>query len=525
MSAAVATGRARASRGLAPVVDVAALGWLAWAGVAFLALQTVASWWVPVCVLVAVLVVWWHPGRERGPVWDTPSWCSPPCWSPGGPSSPWRSDRRPAATWSGCCRSGRPALARRSAGWSRRDDWPVVSASPRQALAHLALVALVLRCVSGERLARLADVTLGRAARFVHPACFAAEELARAERARPALAAHGLGGVTSSVPEAVASAAERADEWGRGGLPDEPARLTRVRVLVVLAIVLTATTGAVGSHRDRGGGVLAGRPRDRGDGGRPRSCPARRGAVGRPRARRLRCPHRGPGAQRGRPDAVRAQPADAAGGHDGGARRHPRRAATMSVSINELAVWLPGRGIAAGPFSFDVQGLTVVTGRSGTGGSVLASALGGTLPRGALVHGSWSADEVTVHHVGAFRLDPPLEMTVAEALGGEDRVTAQLWASVTGCHDLRTSLRELDPAVCSVVPAVRGILQSQRSRDPRRAGPPGPRPAAGRPEPRPARRARAGAATLRRPRGRRLLGRARPGDRRTRGRPGRGAAG
>ncbi|WP_185995682.1 ABC transporter ATP-binding protein [Nocardioides campestrisoli] len=135
----------------------------------------------------------------------------------------------------------------------------------------------------------------------------------------------------------------------------------------------------------------------------------------------------------------------------------------MSVSINELAVWLPGRGIAAGPFSFDVQGLTVVAGRSGTGGSLLASALGGTLPRGALVHGSWSADEVTVHHVGAFRLDPPLEMTVAEALGGEGHVTAELWADVTGCHDLRTSLRELDPAVCSAVPAVRGILQTHRS--------------------------------------------------------------
>ncbi|WP_185995681.1 hypothetical protein [Nocardioides campestrisoli] len=246
MSAAVANGRARASRGLAPVVDVAALGWLAWAGVAFLALQTVASWWVPVCVLVAVLVIWWHRGRRAraglgypvlvlatvlvagwavitlavGPasggdvVWVLPEWA---------PSS--------GTPIGGVVTTGRLIGGISLAG---------------QALAHLALVALVLRCVSGERLARLADVTLGRAARFVHPACFAAEELARAERARPALAAHGLGGVTSSVPEAVASAAERADQWGRGGLPDEPARLTRVRVLVVLAIVLTATTGAVG---------------------------------------------------------------------------------------------------------------------------------------------------------------------------------------------------------------------------------------------------------------------------------------
>ena len=137
----------------------------------------------------------------------------------------------------------------------------------------------------------------------------------------------------------------------------------------------------------------------------------------------------------------------------------------MTVSIDALAVWLPGRGIAVGPVCFDIRGLTLLTGRSGTGASAVAGALGGVLPAGALVRGSWRSQGVTIRYVGVSRLDPLLDMSVAEALGDAGRGAEQLWTSVTGLDDLGASLRDLDPATCAVLPALRGVLRSSAARD------------------------------------------------------------
>ena len=67
----------------------------------------------------------------------------------------------------------------------------------------------------------------------------------------------------------------------------------------------------------------------------------------------------------------------------------------MSIDVNDLSVWLPGRGVVLGPLSFSVAGLTLLTGRSGAGGSTVLRALAGTLPRGALVRGARPADSGT----------------------------------------------------------------------------------------------------------------------------------
>ncbi|MCR6030705.1 hypothetical protein GGQ22_04515 [Nocardioides sp. zg-579] len=224
---------------------MADLGWWAWAAVAFLALHTSASPWAPVCVIAAVVGVWWTRGESRaglgspvlaaasvvaaawvvitvavGPgsggdvLWLLPEWSAPSGTPVGGPLT-----------------TGRLGAGVSLAG---------------AALAHLALLALVVRCLSGERLARLADVVLGQAARFTHPWCFAAEELARLERARPALLAHGLGRLGSPWSAAVACAQERAAQW-RSVCPVEegPVR-TRARVLLVLAVSVAALTAAMG---------------------------------------------------------------------------------------------------------------------------------------------------------------------------------------------------------------------------------------------------------------------------------------
>ncbi len=230
---------------LAPRVHLADLGWLAWIAVAFLSLHTSASQWTPVCVIVAAVAVWWTRGAARagmgspvlalasvvaaswvvltaavGPgsggdvVWVLPEWSASSGAPVGGPLT------------TGRLRTGLALAA--------------------SALAHLALLALVARCVSGERLARLNDVVLGHAARFTHPLCFAAEELARIERARPGLIAHGLGRLTTPLPVVVASAQERAAQWQSVSLVEEGAARTRVRVVLVLAVSVAALAAAVG---------------------------------------------------------------------------------------------------------------------------------------------------------------------------------------------------------------------------------------------------------------------------------------
>ncbi|MBM9461777.1 hypothetical protein JK386_17940 [Nocardioides sp. zg-536] len=135
----------------------------------------------------------------------------------------------------------------------------------------------------------------------------------------------------------------------------------------------------------------------------------------------------------------------------------------MTFEIEGLAVWLPGRGVAVGPVSFSVDGVTVLTGRSGAGASVVADVLGDALPRAALVRGTWS-QHVTIHHVGGVRLDPTLDVTVAQALGSNGALAARLWREVTGQEDLRVRARTLDPATAAVLPALHGVIRSRATR-------------------------------------------------------------
>ncbi|MBM9461776.1 hypothetical protein JK386_17935 [Nocardioides sp. zg-536] len=115
-----------------------------------------------------------------------------------------------------------------------------------RALAHLALLACVARCVSGERLAGLADVAFGRLAPVVHPWCFLADELARAERRRAPLRAHSLGRVASGG--VLPAAADRAASWRALGASTPSGRpAERVRALVVLVgagLALAASVAA-----------------------------------------------------------------------------------------------------------------------------------------------------------------------------------------------------------------------------------------------------------------------------------------
>lgn len=227
----------------APVrLDVAAPAWIAWAVVALLALRSQSSPWVPTCVMATVVVVWWLRGRERaglgawfagvgaavaavwvlvtlavGPgtggdvVWVLPEW-SPTSGAPvGGPIT-----------------TGRLATGAQMA-------W--------QALAHLALLALVARCVSGESLARLADVVLGDAARLVHTMCFLPAEVAQAERERPALLAHGLR--PHGPREILGRASRRADHWRAARGPREGGVAARVRLLAGVAVASLALAAAV----------------------------------------------------------------------------------------------------------------------------------------------------------------------------------------------------------------------------------------------------------------------------------------
>lgn len=140
----------------------------------------------------------------------------------------------------------------------------------------------------------------------------------------------------------------------------------------------------------------------------------------------------------------------------------------MSAVVESLAVWLPGRGIVVGPVSFEISGLTLLTGRSGSGATALASALGGDLPRGALVRGGLARrpgrPEVWVHHVGADRLDPPLDVPLSRALGQPGPEAAALWGRLGGDADWGRSLRDLDPATYAAVPVLRGVLDAMAAR-------------------------------------------------------------
>lgn len=241
VEACLARGRANTPRG--PRIEVVSLGWLAWAGVAILCLGTSASAWVPLCVVVSVVVVWWHRGWDRrglgtpvllagtvlvalwavvtvvvGPssggqvVWVLPQW-APQSGAPlGGPVTVGR-------LWGGAEQAMR-------------------------AVAHLAVLALAARCVSAEQGARTADVLLGRMAPLVHPWCFVAHELALAERSRGALTAHGLGRFAVSLAGVSASVAARCTEW-RVTHPSAEGRLrTRLRLVAALCVVSLALWAA-----------------------------------------------------------------------------------------------------------------------------------------------------------------------------------------------------------------------------------------------------------------------------------------
>ncbi|QCX28239.1 hypothetical protein FC770_15510 [Nocardioides jishulii] len=142
-----------------------------------------------------------------------------------------------------------------------------------RALAHLALLALVLRCVPAERLAEGADAVLGRMAPLVHPLCFVADALARAERSRTDLEAHGLGRLAPRWRHAAASAGERARHWRTTTTLDDSGVRARIRLVVltgvaVAASVLAMTRVVSGAHASVGalalgavGGLLLSRAR------------------------------------------------------------------------------------------------------------------------------------------------------------------------------------------------------------------------------------------------------------------------
>lgn len=255
-----------------PTLRLVDAGWIVWAAGAYVLLNTHASWWAPVCVLVAVVLVWWTRGSAlKG--WGTPVLTVAAAI---------------VAVWVVVTMAVGPG----SGGdviwvlpeWSAESGTPVGGpvttgrllgglALGARALAHLALLALVLRCVPAERLAAGADAVLGRMAPLVHPLCFVADAVARAERSRTDLEAHGLGRLAPRWRHAAASAAERAHHWRTTTTRDDSGGRARVRLVfltgvVVAASVLSVTRVVSGAHASVGalalgavGGLLLSRAR------------------------------------------------------------------------------------------------------------------------------------------------------------------------------------------------------------------------------------------------------------------------
>lgn len=225
-------------------VDLAPVSWIVWAGVAFWCLGTVASVWTPACVLAAGALLWWTGGHERrglgapvlttgllvlaawtvvtvavGPgdggdvVWVLPEW-APASGAPvGGPVT------------TGRLTSGtQQALA---------------------ALAHLTLVAVLLRRVDPEPAARAADVSLGRMAPLVHPWCFLGNEAARLERERSDSGLRGRRRLATSLLELTSAVAARSDDWRRAHPVPEGPLASRVRLVLLLSVGVLVLVAAV----------------------------------------------------------------------------------------------------------------------------------------------------------------------------------------------------------------------------------------------------------------------------------------
>jgi energy-coupling factor transporter ATP-binding protein EcfA2 len=76
----------------------------------------------------------------------------------------------------------------------------------------------------------------------------------------------------------------------------------------------------------------------------------------------------------------------------------------VTLTLDRVSVWLPGRGIVLHDLTAELAGVVVVTGRTGTGSTTLLQALSGTLPPGTRTAGRISGPTPVV-------LDQPLTET------------------------------------------------------------------------------------------------------------------
>lgn len=66
----------------------------------------------------------------------------------------------------------------------------------------------------------------------------------------------------------------------------------------------------------------------------------------------------------------------------------------MTVTLDQLSVWLPGRGVVLSSVSAELSGVTLLVGRSGCGATTLLRALGGRLAAETRLGGSITLDRV-----------------------------------------------------------------------------------------------------------------------------------
>jgi energy-coupling factor transporter ATP-binding protein EcfA2 len=91
----------------------------------------------------------------------------------------------------------------------------------------------------------------------------------------------------------------------------------------------------------------------------------------------------------------------------------------MTIQIDHLSVWLPGRGTVLADLSLELMGVTLVAGRSGRGASTLLAAIAGRLPAGARIAGDIRCEgEVLLLDqpacLPAERLDPDVTVVWAD---------------------------------------------------------------------------------------------------------------
>lgn len=88
----------------------------------------------------------------------------------------------------------------------------------------------------------------------------------------------------------------------------------------------------------------------------------------------------------------------------------------MTLSIDRLSVWLPGRGTVLSNVSVTFDGVALVVGRNGSGTTTLLRAIGGLLPAGARVAGAISLDGVSLGRPTGAELAGVIDTTHLTAL-------------------------------------------------------------------------------------------------------------